>query len=269
MMAAMLRGATIDTILSGFACEGAAAIRDALTIPSGLNNLLVTRLLKTPDEVGRNWSLFAFLAWRASDQVFKEVLANAPELLERDTWSAQLIKNDPKIWTHSRAHRLGLLAASVREDTARKMEAAANEEYDLSYFGDEEMLDLIPATRLLALGMKLRADGLANVSDRITSIAEDADLDEDPDSHFETINEALDALEAIVSDGDASNKIEGARRRISEEVEKLNERKEVRDSEKEDEPDWTQISSVSEEIVEVEPKIADARPRSIFDDVDR
>jgi hypothetical protein len=70
MMAALIRGATIDTILSSFTCEGSPLIRDALVIPSRLDEVLVARLGRTPDERHRNWMLFHFLSYRASDAVF-------------------------------------------------------------------------------------------------------------------------------------------------------------------------------------------------------
>ena len=49
-MAALLRGATLDTILKSFVCEGAVSLRDALTIPEKLNDALVSRLVATPNE---------------------------------------------------------------------------------------------------------------------------------------------------------------------------------------------------------------------------
>lgn len=58
MMAALIRGATIDTILSSFTCEGSPLIRDALVIQTTLDDALVARLGRTPDELHRNWMLF-------------------------------------------------------------------------------------------------------------------------------------------------------------------------------------------------------------------
>jgi hypothetical protein len=69
MMAALLRGATIDTILGSFVCEGARHVRDAPTIPPTLDDTLIGRLARVPDETSTNWSLFGFLADRASDHV--------------------------------------------------------------------------------------------------------------------------------------------------------------------------------------------------------
>jgi len=74
MMAALIRGATTDTILSSFTCEGSPLIRDALVIPAKLDDALVARLGRTPDEWHRNWMLFHFLSYRASEAVFAKTI---------------------------------------------------------------------------------------------------------------------------------------------------------------------------------------------------
>lgn len=55
---ALLRGATIETILSSFVCEGMRSIQDAPTIPASLDDVLVARLSRIPDETSINWSMF-------------------------------------------------------------------------------------------------------------------------------------------------------------------------------------------------------------------
>jgi hypothetical protein len=269
MMAALLRGATVATILSSFSCEGALYLRDALIIPVTLNAVLVARLLATPDEYERNWSLFSFLAWRASDAVFGDVVRANPGILARETWAAQVLENDPKVTVHARAHRAGLLDAALREETASRLEKAANADFDLSFCNDEETLELIPAARLLSLGMKLRVSNLPRVEDRISDLASDADLDEDPESQFELVAGALKTLETIASDDEAIDLIEDARKKIADEIKKLEERKLEREREKEDDTDWTQISVVSEKDEVPALQQNETVPRSIFDDVDQ
>jgi hypothetical protein len=51
MMAALIRGAPSNTILGNFTCEGSPLIRDALVIPTALDDALVARLGHTPDEI--------------------------------------------------------------------------------------------------------------------------------------------------------------------------------------------------------------------------
>ena len=100
-------------------------------------------------------------------------------------------------------------------------------------------------------------------------MADEADLDEEPDSHFELISSALDTLEEIGPDDDATNLITAARKTIALEVKKLVERKEERDSEKEDTADWTQISAVSKKDDDPPLELPEVEARSIFDDVDQ
>jgi len=73
----------------------------------------------------------------------------------------------------------------------------------------------------------------------------------------------------IGPDDDATNLITAARKTIALEVKKLVERKEERDSEKEDTADWTQISAVSKKNDEPPVELSEAEARSIFDDVDQ
>jgi len=78
MMAALIRGATIDTILSSFICENSPHVRDALVIPATLDDALVSRLGRTPDEWHRNWLLFHFLSYRASEAVLTKAIQQFP-----------------------------------------------------------------------------------------------------------------------------------------------------------------------------------------------
>ncbi|MBF5095423.1 hypothetical protein F1643_14300 [Azospirillum sp. INR13] len=269
MMEALLRGATIDTILSSFVCEGSASIRDALTLPATLNALLVTRLLNTPDEIGRTWSLFWFLAFRASDAVFRSVVQADPTMLERSSWSGSTIKYDPRINVHARAHSAGLLNDLLREVSASKLEEAAQINFDLSYFDNPEIMNLIPPMRLVSLGIKLRTCSLLNTEERISDLADEADLDAEPDSHFDVISSALQTLEGLTDDEEAVHLISSARQRISDEIERLAERKRERENEDEDDVDWTQISTVSQRKDQIGTPFDNINVRSIFDDVDQ
>ncbi|WP_176598287.1 MULTISPECIES: restriction endonuclease [Sphingobium] len=268
MMAALLRGATIDTVLSGFTCEGARDIPDALSIPPSLDDTLVERLALTPDEIDRTWSLFIFLAYRASDVVFEKLIRRDPDILKRNTWATTVIANSPKMVTHGRAHRARLLNDDLRECAADALESAAINEFDLSFFDNSAILELIPADRLVRLGMTLRAQRLPEIDDRISEIANDADLDEDPESHFEKIAHALTILEDLKVDDDGADLIDDARMKIKRSIEHLEERKEERDKESEDDADWSHIVTTSSVEDASIPKPAEKTARSIFDDVD-
>jgi hypothetical protein len=96
MMAALLRGATIETILSNFVCESARAVHGAPVVPATLDDILVTRVGRVPDETSMNTRLFHFLSDRASDAVFRRIIGADPGLLGRLAWKSSKINLDAK-----------------------------------------------------------------------------------------------------------------------------------------------------------------------------
>lgn len=57
------------------------------------------------------------------------------------------------------------------------------------------MLAVIPPLRLIGVGLALRTTVLPSLEERIDEIAADADLDEEPDSHFKKLLGVLDRIE--------------------------------------------------------------------------
>lgn len=267
MMAALIRGAPIDTILSSFTCERSPLIRDALVIPTALDDALVARLGHTPNEHHRNWMLFHFLSYRASEVVFSMVIQQYPDLLQRSCRRTDPVESDPQLVTYGRANRLGFLHEDLRLEAADRMEWAARNELDVSFFEDENMLGLLSPLQLVRMGMELRTTVLPSLEDRIDEIAADADLDEEPDSHFVKLLDLLDRVEAIGVDTDAVALIEEARDQVGSSVDKIEERKRERDEEDESNTDWTHIVTQKKEEAPVPP--APAAARSIFDDIDK
>lgn len=182
MMAALIRGAPIDTILGSFTCEGSPLIRDALVIQTVLDDALVARLGRTPDDWYRNWHLFHFLSYRASEVVFAKAIQQFPDLLRRSCWRTDLIGNDPQLAAYGRANRLGLLPNDLRLEAADRLETAARSSLDASFFEEEDMLALLSPLRLVGVGMALRTTVLPSLEERIAEITADADLDEESDS---------------------------------------------------------------------------------------
>lgn len=266
MMAALLRGATIDTILSSFICEGAPHVRDALVIPTTLDDALVSRLRHTPDEWHGNWLLFHFLSYRASEAVLAKTIRQFPELLSRSCWQTELVGNDPRITTYARVHRLGLLPDNLRVEAADRLESAALNSLDLSFFAEEDILALIPSLRLVGLGLEIRATILPSINDRIDEITANADLDEEPDSHFEKLLGMLERVEMIGVDADASDLIDDARMEVKRSIDALEDRKRERDEQEEGDADWTHIITQKKE--ESPPSVVTTN-RSVFDDVDK
>tara|TARA_R110001583_G_scaffold71053_1_gene200683 strand:- start:3062 stop:5380 length:2319 start_codon:yes stop_codon:yes gene_type:complete len=267
MMAALIRGATTDTILRNFTCEGSLLIRDALVIPTSLNDTLVARLGRTPDELHRNWMLFHFLSYRSSEAVFVKVVEQFPNLLRRSCWHSDLASNDPQIATYARAHHLSVLPDDLRSEVADKLESAVVNSLDVSFFDEPKVLALVPPLRLIGVGLALRTTVLPSLEERIDEIAAEADLDEEPDSHFKKLLAILDCIEAIGADTDAATLIDDARDHVKRSVEEIEERKREQDEVSEDEADWAHI--VTQDKEEVSPPAPVVTQRSVFDDVDK
>lgn len=267
MMAALIRGATIDTILSSFTCESSPLIRDALVIPTALDDALVARLGRTPDEWHRNWMLFHFLSYRASDSVFAKAIQQFPDLLQRSCWHTDLVGNDPRLNAYARAHHNGVLPDDIRLEAADSLESAALRDLDTSFFEEENMLALIPPSRLVGLGLALRATILPSLAARVDEIAEEADLDEEPDSHFKKLLGVLDRIEATAGDSDTASMIDDTRDQVKRSVKAIEERKREHEESSEDETDWTHIVTQKKEDSPPTPPIT--TKRSVFDDVDK
>lgn len=109
MMAALLRGATIQTILGNFVCENAGPVRGAPVVPTTLDDILIARLGRVPDETSVNTYLFRFLAERASDAVFRRIVEADMGLLGRRAWLSSRVNDTPKVLAHARALKLGVL----------------------------------------------------------------------------------------------------------------------------------------------------------------
>jgi hypothetical protein len=276
MMAALIRGAPIDTILGSFTCEGSPLIRDALVIPSVLDEALVIRLSSTPDEGYQNWKLFLFLSYRANDAVLTKVIKQFPELLQRPCWSTGLLANNPRLNTYARAHQFDLLPDGLRYEAAGCLKTAALSYLDFSFFTDEKMLALISPLDLVGLGLALRTSILPALEEKIDEIAADADLDVEPDSHFQNLLGALDFIEEIGVnlDEEAVKLIVEARDQVKRKIHLLEERKQERDEETEDDTDWTHIVTQKKEEKEEDEEDPSqpepvAKKRSMFDDVDK
>lgn len=119
------------------------------------------------------------------------------------------------------------------------------------------------------IGMALRAILLPNLEEKIEEITADADLDEEPDSHFAKLLGALDCIEEldVYLDDDARSLIDDAREQVRQAIDTLEDRKRERDEDTEDDTDWTHIvTQKKEELSSPEPTLA---KRSVFDDVDK
>ena len=141
------------------------------------------------------------------------------------------INRDPQIPAHARAYRLGILEDHLQDETVSRLEEAATDSFDLSLFVDESILRLIPPARLLSLGIRLRVDTLINAPDRIVDIAEEADLGDDPESHFEHYSRGLDILEELPDIDDTTlDVIKEVRQAVASAIEGVSERKDAEEN---------------------------------------
>ena len=213
--------------------------------------------------------LFHFLSYRASDAVFVKVIRQFPDLLARFCWQTDPVANDPRFQAYARAHQFGLLPDDLRGEAARSLDLIVLSDLDMSFFADEAMLALIPPISLIGLGLALRTILLPALEEKIGEIAADADLDEEPDSHFKKLLGALECVEemGLGLDDDAVSLIDDARDQVDRAIEMLEERKRERDEETDDDTDWTHI--VTQQKTEPTSTDAAAVKRSVFDDVDK
>lgn len=270
MVPALLRGATMETILAGFICEGVASVRDAMTVPASLNGPLVRRLISTPDDYSRNWSLFSFIYYRASDEVIRLLLESDESIQRRKTWDSDDISSNPRMNALATIHRLGLLDDEVRDECASCLENAALADFDVSFFDDDLLLSIVPPQRLLSLGMNMRGSTLPKLSDKIADISANADLDDEPEDVFTTVRNGLSQLESMMDDPQFAGLIATIRKSVAAEIRSIEERKEERDVERQnDDVDWGELlrrSSLKKSSLAVTPE---STTRSVFDDVDQ
>jgi hypothetical protein len=244
------------------------SIRDAPTIPATLDDVLISRLSRVPDEASVNWSMFRFLAERASDKVFERVIGADDELLRREAWQSYRASHDPKVLVHARAHRLGRLDEYDQNETTARLRRAALDDFDLSFFEEADILRLIPPAEVVALGIKLRSEALVEAPLRIEKMGKNADLNDDPETHFEHYSRGLQILESFEDlDAPTESLIRAAKQAISQAIAEIAERKEA-----EDKPDhsaeWNYMSPLPRDKQAKPAPTASRSRRSIFEDVD-
>jgi hypothetical protein len=267
MIVALLRGASVETIISGFVCEGASYVPDAPLIPSTLDGILIARLAHVPDEESLNSKFFRFLADKANDTVFRRVIEADPSVLKREVWPTYKTSTDSKIAVHARTLRAGLLDESIRESTAERLEQAVATDFDFSFLDHNDILNLIPPQRLIALGIRIRTETLPDAPRRIADLAEEADTDDDSDSVFERYSQALDLLKYYPGLNDSTAQLlRKIRLAVDDAVQRFSDRQE--ENEKPDRSaEWTYMASTRKS--ESTPQSTAHGVRSVFADVDQ
>lgn len=252
-----VRGTKIETLLADAVCEGAKPVLDAIVIPVSVSELLVSRLIETPDEPNINRTLFDFLCERASESVLRSVITLDKKLLYRQAATYWRMAWDPSVRLFARAHALGLLPGEKREDIAKKLEDAALHDLDGSFLANDAILALFQPTRLLAMSAALLGEVLDKLPDGVSSIEEDADLDVEPEDNFSDVCSFVNVLKGVFRDSDdvweRASQVEAE---IADAVQRVARRK------SDAEVEWG-----GEDVMPSKITVA-ARGRSVFSDVD-
>ena len=252
-----VQGAKLETLLAEAVCEGAASIRDAVVIPPSASEHLVGRLMRAPDAPDMNRSLFEFLASRASDAVLLADLEADSGLIRREARHYWRIGSDRRLGFLARVHRLHRLPEEIRLEVAYELERIALRDLDASFLSSDDILALLQPTQILRLGVQLVAALTSVVPDRISEIAENADLDSDVPDQFDQVRSFVEQLHDAFSGDDAvQNTLQSLRVEIEDAIAEVSKKK----TPDEDDGFWSDISPA---------KVAAApKGRSIFSDVD-
>lgn len=252
-----VQGAKLETLLSDAVCEGAASVRDAVVIPPSASEYLVSRLMSVPNTPDMNRSLFEFLASRASDPVVLAALKADSGLIRREARHSWRIGSDGRLLFLARVHRLHQLPDEIRSKVANELERIALYDLDASFLSNDDFLALLQPTQLLRLSIKLVAALASVVPDRISEIAEEADLDSDIPDQFDQVRSFVEQLqEAFSSEEAVQGTLQSLNVEIDDAIAKVSEKKQS----SEDVGSWSNISPA---------KVAAApKGRSIFSDID-
>ncbi len=260
-----IRGVKPQTILTETVCANMPEIQDAIVIGEELESLLVERLAENPDDPGTNRLLFAFLDERASDTAFRKAIEQYPKILGRQAYASHRSEYDPKVRTHARALRLGLLPEHLRASTGDRLEAAIFDDQDTSFLDDDGILALIPSTRVLRLTQRIRDEMLDQIPSLAERVASEADLDIEPEDNFDDLKWTVRTVASLLeNDGAAKELIEEAETAIADAIDDVKSRKDSVEEEPDYEWDWHQKALKREASLSID----DISSRSIFTDVD-
>jgi hypothetical protein len=221
-----VRGTRVEALLSEAVCAGAETIRDAVVVPDSINDLLISRLLEIPDEQGLNRKLFTFLAERASEAVLRGVLKQDQSLLSRHVSSNWQLYSDPTIRLYARVHALGQLPTGLRNEAVERLEQAIVNDLDGSFLDEDDILALFPPTRLLSLSVRICGDLLDLLPARITGIADEANLDIEPEDNFDEVRSLVRTIKSVFADSaQVQERIADIERNLSTATNKVSEKR--------------------------------------------
>lgn len=248
----------VETVLADVTCEKAKKIQDSVVVPESLNDLLVERLLETPDEPHINNRLFNFLNSRASDNVARAFLEQQISVLYRNVNFVWRLSTDVKLKVIAKANKEGLLPNDLKIKTSQYIENKIINDLDCSILDDDNVLAIVSPTRYFSLLIKLRTEIQENLSNRIEEVSEEADLESEPEDSFYEIERFLSDMENIMQDDEEiQEKISELQNEMEVAIEELRERVNALEEE------W-----IGEDIAPVRITEEPLGARSLFSDVD-
>jgi hypothetical protein len=107
---------------------------------------------------------------------------------------------------YARVHQLGLLPAEERELIASELEDAALERFDASFINEEELLALIPPTRIVRLTNRLLGVIEDVAQDRVDEMIDEASSSSEGADFFDDMRGFLKELEEAFADNGPARK---------------------------------------------------------------
>jgi hypothetical protein len=147
---------------------------------------------------------------------------------------------------------------------------------DLSFLGSNRILSLIPPTKLMQITLRIRKE-LSDLSDQVSAICDEPDLDIDPSDNFQEFTSYLALLreffcydeEAIDSIAEIEGEVEGATDEIKrKKFERERARRRALEEADEEWSDRVSSGPVGNSARSPFAEQSHGKPRSIFSDVD-
>lgn len=210
-----LAGAKLSSILSDTICSGRKTIPNSILIADRSANLLVTRLTEVEDEPMLNLQLLRYLNDRASEVVFKEYVGNNDGIFYRTTTRSWGMSTDSSIRFFARCANYGLLPEKIRQDVAIKLENALLKNLDASFLDNDDILRLIPPTRLIAAICNLTDYLRDDLPDVVDELKDGASSEQDGYDVFDDIGSFVSNIENVLEGSSFSAYVEFAREIIA------------------------------------------------------
>lgn len=267
-----IMGAKVMTVLQQVCCEEAPKIvPDTIVISKAEEPALLRRLANIEDDPQSNTLLLGFMAARASNSVLLQYVSFDKSLLKRQQhwWYRSGALHMSRIKIARRLKNLGALSEEDRSDISDELVRCILD-LDFSFVDDEDVLGLIRPSPLFNLKDRLRRELLPSFPERVEDYVRQAEVETDPETHFQDLEQALDNLESSIFEGDleALDAITEGREAISDAVRELEEQRKERERSKAWDWEEPEESSVVRRAPSSQVAPTEGGMRSMFDDMD-